>query len=283
MHDDPESAQNTPKSSSSSAPSGTQALRVTFVAAAAQADMAAPEDIPAPAAPESAAVLADAGPETLPLLVSPDASAELVDAAPLPMQDEAPDLAPTLDVDFASAPEPSGAHSGEALVPPEQASMLVDADVPPVINGNAEPEPQPVSPFANGTNGETPGAYHQTTERLSGAVLETMSGTGATQERSAALYGQVSQNLGVLMDDARQDAVRFGHKLMEFVQANVDSGMVLAKDYADARSVPDLFSVQAAYFKRQLDLINRQSEELRALTRELASKNAERLQLRPKA
>lgn len=254
MHDDPESAQNTPKSSSSSAPSGTQALRVTFAADPAQADMAAPEEIPAPDAPESA----DAEPETLPLLVSRDASDEVVDAAPLPMQVEAPDLAPASDVDFASAPEPSGAHSEEAFAPPEQASMLVDADVPPVINGNAEPVPQPVSSFANGTN-------------------------GATQERSTALYGQVSQNLGVLMDDARQDAVRFGHKLMEFVQANVDSGMVLAKDYADARSVPDLFSVQAAYFKRQLDLINRQSEELRALTRELASKNAERLQLRPKA
>jgi hypothetical protein len=280
MHDDPESPQRTPKSSSSSAPSGTQALRVTFAADPAQADMAGPAEIPAPAAPEPATDLVNAEPEILPLPASLDAGNEVADAAPLPVQDEAPDLALTSDMDFAAAPELNGAHSVDALAQLEQVSILIEADVPPVINGDAEPECQPVNPLANG---ETSDAYRQITEELPAAVPETMSGTDATHERSAALYGQVSQNLGVLMDDARQDAARFGHKLMEFVQANVDSGMVLAKDYADARSVPDLFSVHAAYFKRQLDLISRQSEELRALTRELASKNAERLQLRLRA
>ena len=93
------------------------------------------------------------------------------------------------------------------------------------------------------------------------------------------MFESVSIDFSGVMDDARNDAARITFKLMEFAQANFRSNVELARDYASARSIPDIVGVQTAYFKRQMELMNRQADELRKLTGEIASKKAAQFQL----
>ncbi len=78
-----------------------------------------------------------------------------------------------------------------------------------------------------------------------------------------ALFEQVSRRFTVALEEAGVDAARVTFKVMEFAQASLKNNLELAKSYAAARSVPDIFGLHAAYLKRQFELLNAQAEELR--------------------
>ncbi|MGB0087593.1 MAG: phasin family protein [Rhodomicrobiaceae bacterium] len=120
---------------------------------------------------------------------------------------------------------------------------------------------------------------HPAAEALSAAVRESVARNEARQDQVVAMFESVSIDFSGVMDDARNDAARITFKLMEFAQANFRSNVELARDYASARSIPDIVGVQTAYFKRQMELMNRQADELRKLTGEIASKKAAQFQL----
>ena len=120
---------------------------------------------------------------------------------------------------------------------------------------------------------------HPAAEVISAAVRESVARNEAGQEQVVAMFESVSIDFSGVMDDARNDAARITFKLMEFAQANFRSNVELARDYASARSIPDIVGVQTAYFKRQMELMNLQADELRKLTAEIASKKAAQFQL----
>jgi hypothetical protein len=122
-----------------------------------------------------------------------------------------------------------------------------------------------------------------TTEELREAVRNTLAERNAEHEKAFALFNQMSHDLRAAMEDARDDAARVSFKLMEFAQASFHNNVELARDYATAKSVPDLFNVQSSYIQRQLELLNSKTQELNALTNEIASKKAEQLQNRLKS
>jgi hypothetical protein len=109
---------------------------------------------------------------------------------------------------------------------------------------------------------------------LRAAVRETLAQNEARQDRVFHVFGQASAKLKDALDEAGQDAARITFKLMEFAQANVRNNLEFARNYAAARSVPDIFDLQAAYFTRQMALMNAQAEEFRKLTAELTAKSA---------
>ena len=95
-----------------------------------------------------------------------------------------------------------------------------------------------------------------------------------------ALFEEVSRKFAAAFEEAGEDAARVTMKLMEFAQANLENNLELAQDYTAARSVPEVFDVQAAYLKRQFELLNAQVDELRELTGEMTSKTVESLRAR---
>ena len=113
----------------------------------------------------------------------------------------------------------------------------------------------------------------KTTEELRETVIKAMTGKEAGQNDAFALFERASRDFSAMMKTAREDAAVFGFKLMEFAQANAQSNFELARAYSQARSIPEIFNVQAEYMKRQLEILNAQAKELQALTTEIASKS----------
>jgi hypothetical protein len=112
------------------------------------------------------------------------------------------------------------------------------------------------------------------------AVLDTLAQQEAKREEATALFERISEDFSVMMATARTDAAAFSVKFMEFAQANAQSNFELARGYTNARSIPEIFNVQADYLKRQLELLNAQARELQAMTAKVAAKTTMDIQNR---
>lgn len=323
MTDNTESPQKTPLSSSSSNPSGTQALSVSIdeevqeqrvegsEEALSKGEAATEERQDAPAADnendpsygrseteevgtgtgvsgntdiEDAALFSgsaddDAQAGGIPTELTPE-HGEAEDTTPEPeCHADVADL--ETDASGVSAPEP--AHVIDEM---DEALQMASADDPvePEIADDELPS-EVYEPSRSDIRVETDGLMtgEPTTEDLREAVRNTLAERTAENEKAFALFNQMSHDLRAAMEDARDDAARVSFKLMEFAQASFHNNVELARDYAAARSVPDLFNVQSSYIQRQLELMNSKTQELQALTKEISSKKAEKLEHRLKA
>jgi hypothetical protein len=263
MHQDEDGFSLTPKSSSSSNPSGTQALRVTIE--------------PEPFETASVPVLSDTQLESEATADGAFPAAEpICDLPPQPDERAAGSLA-------SAAPAAVLETEPMATVEPEPVTELWS------VNGLADPAEQSgsttMAPQLEPLNVpmETVASQHRGTEELRQAVRESLADNAGKRERALVLIEEMSHTVGALMDEARHDAALIGRKLMEFVQANFENNFELARDYAGARSVPEIVNVHTAYVTRQMELLGRQAEEFRTLTSDIAAKKADKFQARVKA
>jgi len=154
---------------------------------------------------------------------------------------------------------------------PEMASAPIDEPAYAVDTldtaSPAEEEALRAGPLPNGS-------YPEAADELRATVLETIAENEARQEKTLALFDQVSRRFTALLEEAGVDAARVTFKVMEFAQANLKNNLELAKSYAGARSVPDIFGLHADYMARQFQLLNAQAEELREMTSKFALRNA---------
>jgi len=67
-------------------------------------------------------------------------------------------------------------------------------------------------------------------------------------------------------DAAGQGAAAFNRKIVDIARRNVNSGFDLAKSLAGAKSLADMVELQAAYWRKQFDILTAQAEEVRALS-----------------
>lgn len=353
MQQDQDGLSRTPKSSSSSNPSGTQALRITIEpervepaatdeqasTAPADAGSAAEVDLAPLAIDEHAlvAVAAELGEpvvDVAPMGAVDEPVAEVVFAAPsvepemdaaaaapvtafVPapsVDDEQPaaviadeqSAAPAaqMDADSATADmsepaalEPVVATTSDEPFPADAAPKpIVDAPAPALDEPGAAPAVEAVAEISAAPHAEAlveaappeasadaVAAYQLKTDELRQAVRETLADTAAQRERTEAAVEDMSHALSTMMDDARHDAALIGRKLMEFVQANFENNIEMARNYAGARSMPEIVNVHTAYVRRQIDLLSRQAEEFRALTSDIAAKRVGKIQSRIKA
>jgi hypothetical protein len=147
------------------------------------------------------------------------------------------------------------------------AEAMAASDEPDTDTGFSEPAPEPA-------------AEEQTTEELRQAVLDTMTEHEESQKETFALFERISEDFSAMMATARNDAAVFSIKLMEFAQANAQNSFELARAYSNARSVPEIFNVQADYLQRQMELLNTQARELQALTAKVTARNTMEIQNR---
>ena len=67
-------------------------------------------------------------------------------------------------------------------------------------------------------------------------------------------------------DAAGQAAAAFNHKVIDMVWRNIDSSFDLATSLAGAKNLTDMMKLQAAYWRKQFDVLTAQAEEVRALS-----------------
>jgi hypothetical protein len=250
MSDPTESPQRSPLSSSSSAPSGTQAYSVTV-----EPDQEETMDKQATEADPSAAASAEA------------------DAQPVMDEENQPSVE-DVGTDTADLPQSfsDGGSHDDADQPP--AAEPFDASQAVVAEAEAEAAQSNTDGLAQFDVGD---------EQGSDTPSETPETTVGEEAASAAILDQMSHNFKAAMNNASNDAARISLKLMEFAQANLQNNVKLAQDYASVRTVPEIFNVHARYFQNQMELLNRQADELRLLTTDIASKKAAQIQNRFKA
>jgi len=76
-------------------------------------------------------------------------------------------------------------------------------------------------------------------------------------------------------DAAGQGAVTFNRKIVDIAQRNLSSVFDLAKTLAGAKNLADMVELQAAYWRKQFEVLTAQAEEIRALSTKVTADAAE--------
>ena len=73
---------------------------------------------------------------------------------------------------------------------------------------------------------------------------------------------------------AGESATAFNRKIAEIARRNVNSTFDLATSLAGAKDLTDIVKLQAAYWRKQVDALTAQAEEVRALSTKLSAEAA---------
>jgi phasin len=92
-----------------------------------------------------------------------------------------------------------------------------------------------------------------------------------TYERSKDALEGVLQSWERSFDATNQGAVALNRKIIDIAQRNINSGFDLAKGLAGAKNMAEAVELQADYWRKQLDTLTAQAEEVRTLTAQVAA------------
>jgi phasin len=104
---------------------------------------------------------------------------------------------------------------------------------------------------------------------------ENIAHTREIYERSKDALEAVLDSWERTFGAAGQGAVALNHKIIDIAQRNINSGFDLAKSMAGAKNIAEATELQAAYWRKQLDTLTAQAEEVRALSTRVAADAAE--------
>ena len=111
---------------------------------------------------------------------------------------------------------------------------------------------------------EVPQAMRDLAERNIAQMRETY-------ERSKDALEGLLQSWERSFDATNQGAVALNRKIIDIAQRNINSGFDLAKDLAGAKNLPEVMELQANYWRKQLDTLAAQAEEVRTLSAQVAA------------
>ena len=110
---------------------------------------------------------------------------------------------------------------------------------------------------------EVPQAMRDLAERNIAQMRETY-------ERSKDALEGVVQSWERSFDATNQGAVALNRKIIDIAQRNINSGFDLAKGLAGAKNLAEAMELQADYWRKQLDTLAAQAEEVRTLSAQVA-------------
>jgi phasin len=96
-------------------------------------------------------------------------------------------------------------------------------------------------------------------------------------EKSKDAMEETVEMLEQSIDKAGQGTAAINRKVIEATQSNLNSGFELAKDLAGAKNVAEIFQLQSAFARKQLEAFTTQVTELRELSTKVATDSAEPL------
>ena len=111
---------------------------------------------------------------------------------------------------------------------------------------------------------EIPQAMRDLAERSIAQMRETY-------ERSKDALEGVVQSWERSFDATNQGAVALNRKIIDIAQRNINSGFDLVKSLAGAKNLTEATELQADYWRKQLDTLAAQAEEVRTLTAQAAA------------
>jgi phasin len=102
-------------------------------------------------------------------------------------------------------------------------------------------------------------------------AMRAFAGTAVMQSREAYERAKATLDAGVeaierSYDAAGQAANALNRKIIDIAQRNVNSGFDLAKSLASAKNLAEMVELQGAYWRKQLEALMAQAEEVRELS-----------------
>jgi phasin len=133
-------------------------------------------------------------------------------------------------------------------------------------------------------------AYRRTTDHLGHLGLDTAvpEGVRALAEKAVAQTREASNRswdafdaslttFEKTFDAAGQGAAAFNRKFVDLARRNVDASFDLATSLAGAKDLADMVELQAAFWRKQFDVLTAQAEEVRTLSIKMTAAAAEPL------
>jgi phasin len=96
-----------------------------------------------------------------------------------------------------------------------------------------------------------------------------------TYERAKDALEAVFESWERSFDAANQGAVALNRKVIDIAQRNINSSFDLAKSLAGAKNLAEAMELQGTYWRKQLDTLTAQAEEVRTLSTRVAANAAE--------
>jgi len=103
-------------------------------------------------------------------------------------------------------------------------------------------------------------------EAMRALVEKNISQTRELYERSKDALEGVLESWERSFDAAGQGAVALNRKVIDIAQRNINSGFDLAKSLARAKNLAEAMELQGAHWRKQLDALAAQAEEVRTLS-----------------
>jgi phasin len=102
-------------------------------------------------------------------------------------------------------------------------------------------------------------------------AMRAFAGTAVTQSREAYERAKTTLDAGLgaierSYDAAGQAATALNRKIIDIAQRNVNSGFDLAKSLASAKNLAEIVELQGAYWRKQIETLMEQAEEVRELS-----------------
>jgi phasin len=114
-------------------------------------------------------------------------------------------------------------------------------------------------------------------------AMRAFAGNAVTQTREAYDRAKTALDAGLeaverSCDAASRATSALNRKIIDIAQRNVNSSFDLAKDLASARNLAEIVELQGAFWRKQLDTLLAQAEEVRALSLHAGADVAEPIQ-----
>jgi phasin len=118
---------------------------------------------------------------------------------------------------------------------------------------------------------------HDTPEAMRAFAEKSIAQTREMYERSKDALESVRESWERSFDAASQGAVALNRKVIDIAQRNINSSFDLVKSLAGAKNLAEAMELHGAYWRKQLDALATQAEEMRALSTKVTANAAEPL------
>jgi len=115
----------------------------------------------------------------------------------------------------------------------------------------------------------------QVPEAIRSLAEKNIAQTRELYERSKDVLEAVLASWEKSFDAAGQGAAALNRKVIDITQRNINSGFDLAKSMAEAKSLPEAMELQADYWRKQLSVVEAQTEEVRTLSTQVTAEVTE--------
>ncbi len=145
----------------------------------------------------------------------------------------------------------------------------------------SETNSQPAPEEAQEVPAETPAQFEDLApetkmpEAMRDLVERNIAQTRELYERYKEAIESAFETLEKSFAAAGQGTSALNHKLIDILRRNIDSGFDLAKSLAGAKNLAEAMELQATYWRKQLDALAAQAEEMRTLTVQATTETAE--------